>query len=524
MACWLRSVVLIATKGLIFLAMNLPRPRLRIVGAERGEASLISIEKVAEIHRLFYVEHMTINAIAEYLALHHDAIERALSPDKFRNKRYKGSKLDVFERYIAETVEQYPRIKSPRMTELLRDRGYRGSVSNVRRYLQAYRKRHFQAYLRLEFFPGEQAQVDWADFGKIKVEGGYRRLSCFVMVLAHSRALFARFGYDQTLESFLLGHIEAFSYFKGIARSLLYDNLKSAVIERLEGHIKFNRHLMELAVHYRFSPKACQPYSGHQKGRVERAIRYIRESFFEARPFTDLSDLNRQLDEWRDQTAQVRPWPQNREKTVREAFAEEQGTLIPLPDCEPDISRIEVVRSGKTPYIHFDGNQYSIPHEHVLVPLTLRITPRTITLYDKDQKLAEHQRSWSKGLTIEDPAHILALGEQKKIHRNRKNRSVLLTRLPEAAQLFPLWLEQGCNLGSSSQGLLTMLDEYDKVHVGQAIAMAIAQGTTSIDSIRFLLQKLGREPVKRVRLKLPKRLQEMEIRSHDPSQYDTLTD
>jgi hypothetical protein len=256
---------------------------------------------------------------------------------------------------------------------------------------------------------------------------------------------------------------------------------------------------------------------------VERAIRYIRESFFEARTFTDLADLNRQLDEWRDQTAQARPWPQNRERTVREAFSEEQGTLIPLPDSEPDVSRIEVVRSGKTPYIHFDCNQYTIPHEYVLVPLTLRITPHLVTILDKDQKLAGHQRSWSKGSIIEEPAHISALVEQKKVHRNRRGRSVLLTRLPMAAQLFPLWLEQGANLGSSSQRLLVLLDEYDKADVEQAIASAVAKGTTSIDSIRFLLQQSSKEPVRRVRLNLPERLQDMEIRSHDPSQYDTLT-
>ncbi len=236
---------------------------------------MISIEKVAEVHRLFYVEHMTINAIAKHLGLHHDSVERTLSPEKFRNKRYKGSKLDIFEQYIAETVDQYPRIKAPRLTELLRDRGYVGSVSNVRRYVRSHRKRHYQAYLRLEHFPGEQAQVDWADFGKVKVEGGHRRISCFVMVLSHSRVIFARFGFDQTLENFLLGHIEAFTYFNGVARSILYDNLKSAVIERLEGHIKFNRHLTELAVHYRFSPKACQPYAGNQKEYVPHCTSFV---------------------------------------------------------------------------------------------------------------------------------------------------------------------------------------------------------------------------------------------------------
>jgi hypothetical protein len=342
------------------------------------------------------------------------------------------------------------------------------------------------------------------------------------MVMAHSRAVFARFGYDQKLESFLHGHIQAFNYFNGVPRSLLYDNLKSAVIERQAGLIKFNNNLLELCAHYRFIPKACQPYAGNQKGRVERTIRYLRENFFEARKFADLADLNHQLDIWRENTAQARPWPQNKEKTVREAFSEEQGVLIPLPGCEPDASRMEVTRSGKTPYIYFDGNNYSIPHEFVLVPITLRISQKNIMFYDKDKKIATHERSWSKGKHIEDPIHIRALVEKKRVHQTYKNKSVLLARLPEAAALLPLWLDLGNNIGKSSQRLMALLDQYQVEDVKNAIDQAIAVRSPSVDGITYLLQKSKIKPYKKTKIELSERLQRIDIRSHEPSQYDDL--
>jgi transposase len=78
-------------------------------------------------------------------------------------------------------------------------------------------------------------------------------------VLSHSRAVHARFAFDQTLESFLRGHIEAFNAFAGVPRNLLYDNLKSVVLERVGDHIRFHPRVLELAGHYHFAPRPCAP-------------------------------------------------------------------------------------------------------------------------------------------------------------------------------------------------------------------------------------------------------------------------
>ena len=151
----------------------------------------------------------------------------------------------------------------------------------------------------------------------------------------------------------------------GTARTLLYDNMKSVVLERRGDAIRFHPTLLELAAHYRFEPRPVPPARGIEKGRVERLIRFARQSFFSARRFRDLDDLNDQADEWCRTRAAERPCPEDPQRTVAEVFAEERAHLIELPDnpfpCE---ERVEV-QVSKTPYIRFDANDYSIPHRYV---------------------------------------------------------------------------------------------------------------------------------------------------------------
>ena len=147
------------------------------------------------------------------------------------------------------------------------DRGYRGSIEQLRRVVARLRPQPQEAFLRLQVFAGEQAQVDWAHFGSVTIGRARRALSCFVMTLSWSRALYLEFFFDQTMESFLHGHVNAFRSFSGAARVALYDNLKSAVLERHGNQIDFNPRLLELAAHYHFVPRPCQVRAGNQKGR-----------------------------------------------------------------------------------------------------------------------------------------------------------------------------------------------------------------------------------------------------------------
>jgi hypothetical protein len=221
-----------------------------------------------------------------------------------------------------------------------------------------------EAYLRLRTLPGELAQVDWAHFGKHQVGAATRALWAFVMVLSWSRHMYLRFFWGSAMPVFLRGHAEAFDSFGGVPRVLLYDNLKSAVIERWGDAIRFNERLLELAAHYRFEPRPVAPARGNEKGRVERAIRYIRENFYEARQWQDIDDLNAQAKNWVATTAASRRCPGEQTRTVQDAFSEERGSLIALPDDGFPCDECIEVHVGKTPYVRFDLNDYSVPSDY----------------------------------------------------------------------------------------------------------------------------------------------------------------
>jgi len=233
--------------------------------------------------------------------------------------------------FIRQTLDQHPRLRATRIYQMVRDRGYAGSVVQLRRAVSRLRPQIHEPFLRLSTFPGEQAQVDWAHFGHVIVGRARRALSCFVITLSYSRALYLEFFFDQTTENFLRGHVHAFHARNGQPRAILYDNLKSAVLQRRGTHILFNSRLVELSAHYHFAAQLCQVRAGNQKGRVERAIRYVRDSFWAGRTFTTLAECNRQAWLWRDQVAHQRRWPGDGGRIVADVFAEEQLRLLSPP-------------------------------------------------------------------------------------------------------------------------------------------------------------------------------------------------
>jgi IstB-like ATP binding protein len=192
-----------------------------------------------------------------------------------------------------------------------------------------------------------------------------------VITLSCSRALYLEFLFDQSVENFLRRHVHAFEAWSGVPRVTLHDNLRSAVLERRGNQIHFHPRLMELCAHYHCMACLCQVRAGNQKGRVERAIRYVRESFWAGRCFTTLEECNRQALLCRDQVAHQRPRPGDDRRTVAEAFAEEQPRLLPLPAHPLNTDLVLPIRSAKTIYVRFDLNDYSIPPEAVRRQLTL---------------------------------------------------------------------------------------------------------------------------------------------------------
>jgi AraC-like DNA-binding protein len=186
---------------------------------------MIPLAQVAEIRRLFFAEHWRVGTIATQLGLHPDTVRRALATERFvRPAIMRPSQLDPYRPFLQETLQRYPRLRATRLFEMLRQRGYPGSVVQLRRVVRTLRPvPAAEAYLRLTLLVGEQGQADWGSFGTVTIGHATRRLSAFVLVLSWSRALHAVFTLDQTLESFLRGHVEAFQAFQGVPRVVLYE-------------------------------------------------------------------------------------------------------------------------------------------------------------------------------------------------------------------------------------------------------------------------------------------------------------
>ncbi|HMI83726.1 MAG TPA: hypothetical protein VK550_06495 [Polyangiaceae bacterium] len=201
----------------------------------------------------------------------------------------------------------------------------------------------------------------------------------------------------------------------------------------------FHPTLLALAAHYRFEPRPVAIARGNEKGRVERAIRYIRDAFFAARDFVDLADLNRQADEWATTRAAERLWVEDRSRTVRDAFADEKDKLLPIPDAPfPAHERVEV-EIGKTPYARFDLNDYSVPHDRTQRTLVVLADLDTVRITDGSDIVAMHTRSWDRAQQIENAAHLERLMEEKRQARHHRGLDRLAKRRRAARRSCASW-------------------------------------------------------------------------------------
>lgn len=462
---------------------------------------MITPETRTLVRRYFYAEHWKIGTIANQLGLHPDTVKHAVESANFhRAQSVRPSHLDPFLGFIRQTLQQYPKLTSTRIHQMLRLRGFTGSVVHLRRTVARLRPaspvKASDAFLKLQTLAGEQAQADWAHFGEVPVGRARRKLSCFVITLSYSRALYLEFFFDQTMENFLCGHVHAFEAFGGTPRTILYDNLRSVVQERRGEQIHFHPRILDFCGHYHFQPRPCQVRAGNQKGRVERAIRYVRESFWAGRTCTTLAECNRQALLWRDEVAHRRPWPQDHSLSVEQAFQQEQPRLLRLPAHPFPLERSEQVRAAKTIYVRFDRNDYSIPPQEVGKPLTLLASDTEVRILNGAQQVvAKHRRSYDAQQLVLDSAHQQALLLLKRQAGGAMPAGRLEAAAPQSKDLLDRAFAGGESAGHQTSLLLKLLDEYGASALRAAIAEALARDTPRASSVAFLLrQRQQRHP------------------------------
>ncbi len=491
---------------------------------------MISRAVETEILRLHQAEGWPIGTIARQLHVHHDTVRRVLWQSSVPAVRAaaRTSKLDAFIPFIQDTFARYPTLRASRLYRMVLERGYVGSSDHFRHMVARHRPRPAtEAYLRLRTLPGEQAQIDWAHFGKLTIGRAQRPLMAFVMVLSYSRHLFVRFYLNATTGSFLDAHVQAFAYFTAVPRVCLYDNLRSAVLERSGDAIRFNPTLLELAAWYRFQPRPVAVARGNEKGRVERAIRFVRERFFAARRYADVVDLNAQALQWCTDEAAARPCPEDRSRRVRECFEEERPRLLALPECPfPSEERI-VVRVAKTPYARFDWNDYSVPHTHVRRALEVRATVDVVRILDADTVLATHQRCYDRGAQIEQASHIQDLADQKRSARRHRAMDRLHHAAPSGAKFFAAAALRGVHLGALTRGLSDLFDTHGAAALEAALSAALAEDSAHLAAVRHFVdqhraQRGARPPIP-VHLPDDPRVRDLRVRPHNLADYEQLS-
>jgi transposase len=485
----------------------------------------VSPAVTAEIRCLFYAEHWKRGTIASELGVHFDTVVRVLGSlgPKAGTPRPDARVLEPYLTFVDQTLARHPKLVATRIQDMIVARGYAGSLRTLRRYVRGARPApKNEVFVRVETLPGEQAQVDWAHVGSLAVPGGQRPLWAFVMVLAYSRAMWAELVVDMGVDSLRRSLLRASTFFGGSPRQWLFDNAKTVVVERSGDAIRFHPALLDLAARMHVQPALCGVRKPHEKGKVERAIRYLKDRFFAARTFHSVAHGNAHLLEFFDTIAHRRQHPRWPERRVAEVFDEERARLLALPNPLPEMHTVAPVSVDKTAFVKLDTNRYSVPATFARRTLTLVADDITVRFLDGAEEVARHDRSWGRNQSIELREHRAAILEEKTKARALKGRDRLRVEVPEIETLLERWVDAGRNLGSMVGYTIKLLDAYGAAVLREVVADMIGRGIHDRGAMAILCEQRRRRragPAPMI-LELGRHVVERDVVPHDLGGYD----
>ena len=371
---------------------------------------MLRLEGFMEIQKLHH-GGVSVSEIARQLNLDRKTVRKYLrqAPREYERKPKKW-KVDPFRAYLRERWECGV-MNASRLFVDIQKRGYAGGVTQVRAVLAPWRSEgQERAFVRFETAPGEQAQMDWGHFGNW--DG--RRLYGFALTLCWSRMRYVEFTQRQDAETLLHCMVHAFEFFGGVTQTVLTDNMKTVVVDRVDGQPRFHPKMLDFASYYGFVPRVCRPYRPETKGKIESTIRFIKGNFWPGIQFDSLKELNRQALTWcgevhRRVHATTREVPQTR-------FPHEG--LTPL-NGQPayDTSYVSHRQVAKDCMFSYRGNRYTVPHVHAGTTVTVRepLDSGTIRVFDRQDLIAEHKTATGKGETVVEPSHYGDLQRRSRI-------------------------------------------------------------------------------------------------------------
>lgn len=291
----------------------------------------------------------SIREISKNLGVSRNTVRKYIRTNKkpvYQTRPVKEKKLDKYRNYLIERIEKAlpNRIPAPVLLREIQEKGYSGQITTLRMFLKDYQQKQLkEPIVRFETEPGEQCQVDWTWMQK-----GEQRIGAFVGILGFSRKAYVEFVDNEKEETLLRCHQNMFDYFEGVPCQILYDNMKTVVIQRNKygnGKHGFQKTFWDFSKHFGFIPRLCKPYRAQTKGKVERFNSYLKRSFYyplitkyPERNFIEC--LNVEVKKWLRQIADER-MIRELKASPNERFKIEKNYLQTLPEDYPLFKNIE---------------------------------------------------------------------------------------------------------------------------------------------------------------------------------------
>lgn len=411
-----------------------------------------------------------------------------------------GPYKDVIDKLLAEEAKlpAKQRYTSQKLYTLVKEEGYRGSQSALRRYVGQQRQasKRPELFIPLAYDPGQDAQVDWGE-AWVEMAGEKREVQLFVLRLCYSRKTFVMAFPTQRQEAFFAGHVAAFHYIEGVPHTLVYDNLKTAVKRILEGH---NRQEQERFVtfrsHYLFASRFCRPGVGSDKGGVEHGVGYVRRNFLTPLPqvagFTELNAyLLRQCQA--DDERRVERQPQ----TIGVAWMAEKPYLLPLPDWDLACCASREVTLNPYGQVVFETNRYSVPADKARRQLTLKAYPFHLEILADHEVIARHGRCYERQQDILNPLHYLSLLAQRPgaFEHAAPLRQWRATWPPLYETLLTSLRQRQAENQAVREfiRILQLHQELPDALIQEAIRQALAENIAHLEGVTFCLHRLQDE-------------------------------
>jgi transposase len=483
----------------------------------------------AEIRRLSEIEKLSGRMIARRLHCSRHTVAAALElkqpPGAAAARRIRL--LHPYVEQIKDLLAKYPDLSAVRIREEIArgPHGYTGSASVLRRYLRKIRPARGRVYQEVHYQPAQAMQIDWGECGRVQVGSTMRKVSVFVAVLCYSRLVYIEFTLSQRKAEFYRGLVNALSFFGGSPRQLIFDNLKSAVLNGSGRSACFHPEFQALCGYFCLQPIACAPRDPESKGVVEGKVRYVKHNALAGRAdeLLRFEDYLALAPYWRDQVANLRIHETTHERPL-DRFQQERALLRPLPSIPFDTD--EVVPAIVNPHarIAFDGNRYSAPPQFVRRPITVRANRDELRLLHEGLVVAQHVRCYERGQLLVLPEHRLAALALRQRPRQQALAQEFDALGPEARAFHLRLNSRPVRSSVHLRRLLSLAQLYGRTEVLAALTRALALATYDAAYVEnLLLAERRRRQLPTPTLPTPQRrelIDDIELEPADPALYD----